>query len=201
MEKMKNWIVMFLVCLICICSAAPAFAESYAVYNDVSVEEIELQAAPADAIATASDDGAAASPYTISYSVYDDGMISSTYLEYARGLVVRCGLYEDYVFARTGQYEYIFAHGDWENDFSGEACIHQFTVSNYNTGYSYDVFTDSNFSLSVGDGLVYSSLPDYPSLHSPVVSNDVSILLVCAVGVLFMTWLAKMAFHSLGGWR
>lgn len=193
MEKVNK--ILALVFLICIfpCSA---LASTYSVYTESTELNQEMLLAPADGIATASDDGAAA--YTVNYTVYDDGMISDTYANYARGLLQYVKATEDYVFARTGQYEYIFAHGDWDGDFSGEATIYQINVSNYNTNYSYDTFTDSNFSLSVGSGLVYSSIAPYPSLTGSDFTYGINLFLAFALCLMFVMFIIKHAFLSFG---
>lgn len=196
MEKINKLI--FLVFLIC-SIASPASAASYSVYTDYVDEQQELLIAPADAIATASDDGAAVTPYALSYSVYDDGMISSSYVDYARGFLQYVKPGEDYVFARTGQYEYIFAHGDWDGGFSGEATIYKITVSNYNTNYGFTSFTDSNFSLSPGSGLFYSSVAPYPSLTGSDFSYGIYFVSAFTVCIIFGLWFFKHAFLSF--WR
>lgn len=196
MAKELNKIIVLL-CLI-LCFASPAYADSYSVWNECVSEEVSLDVAPAAAFAIASDEGATATPYTVSYTVYDDGMISSTYVDYARGLLQFVKPFDDYVFARTGQYEYIFAHGDWDDDFSGEATVYQITTSNYNNSYSYDSFTDSNFNLSVGDGLVYSSIAPYPSLTGADYTHGILLLSAFALCMIFIGWIAKHAFMSFG---
>lgn len=193
MEKINK--ILLLVFLICI-SASPALAASYTVFDEPIEIEQQYLIAPAGGIATASDDGATA--YTVNYTVYDDGMIADQYANYARGLLQYVKPNEDYVFARTGQYQYIFAHGDWDGGFSGEATIYEFTVSNYNTAYSYDSFTDSNFRLSVGDGLVYSSLAPYPSLTGSDFTYGINLFLAFSLCLIFCIWIMKHAFLSFG---
>lgn len=193
MEKVNKIIALvFLICLL----PCSALASSYTVYTDTVENEQEYLIAPVGGIATASDDGATA--YAVNYTVYDDGMISSTYTDYARGLLQYVKANEDYVFARTGQYEYIFAHGDWDGDFAGEATIYEITTSNYNNTYSYDSFTDSNFRLSVGDGLVYSSIAPYPSLTGTDFTYGINLFLAFALCLIFCCWIIKHAFLSFG---
>lgn len=193
MEKVNKIIALvFLICLF----PCSALAASYSVYTDYVEDEQEYIIAPIGGIATASDDGATA--YAVNYTVYDDGMISETYANYARGLLQYVKPGDDYVFARTGQYEYIFAHGDWDGDFSGEATIYEITLSNYNNTYSYYTFTDSNFRLSVGDGLVYSSIAPYPSLTGTDFTYGINLFLAFALCLTFCCWLIKHAFLSFG---
>lgn len=119
--------------------------------------------------------------------VYDEGTISSTYLDIAKGFLKYVPFGEDYVFARTGQYEYIFAVGDFENGFNGTAEIWRLTVGGYNSSYSFYNYIDSSFSLSVGDGLVYSSVSPYPSLEG--VDYSYALLFVSAFALcLFGVW-------------
>ena len=193
MEKVNKIIALvFLICLL----PSTALAASYSVYTDTVEVDQEMTVAPIGGIATASDDGAAA--YTVNYTVYDDGMIADQYANYARGLLQYVKPNEDYVFARTGQYEYIFAHGDWDGDFSGEATIYEITIANYNTAYSYDTFTDSNFNLSVGSGLVYSSIAPYPSLTGSDFTYGINLFLAFALCLIFCCWMIKHAFLSFG---
>ena len=122
-----------------------------------------------------------------SEAVYDDGMISSTYLDMARGLVKYVPFGQDYVFARIGQYEYIFAVGDFAEGFSGSAEVWSLITANYNNNYSFSHYTDGSFSLSVGNGLVYSSVAPYPSLEG--VDYSYALFFVSAFALcLFAVW-------------
>lgn len=49
------------------------------------------------------------SPLSSNYPTYEDGMISSTYMDWAKGYLSVVGPADNYVFARTGQYQYIMA--------------------------------------------------------------------------------------------
>lgn len=117
------------------------------------------------------------------------GSISTTYVEYMRGYLSKLEPDQHYVGARTGQYEYIFAFGDinYSNgNFSGND-INVITWNTQNTGY-FNSSIQSNFSLSVGNYLVYTDLGyDYPSLAT---SSDISlrqIVYAAAITISFYT--------------
>lgn len=189
MAKIRK--IIFLVCFSLFALSQSAFAEE--VYTEstleviaVDEETVTLYADEADA----SGESVQASSQDITvYSssvVYDEGTISSTYVEIARGLVKYVPFSQDYVFARTGQYEYIFAVGDFETGFSGTAEVWKIIVGGYNTNYSFIHYTDNSFSLSVGSGLVYSSVSPYPSLEGVNFSYAlvfISAFALCMFGI------------------
>lgn len=181
------------VCFLFLCLFSSfAFAES--VYTDSVLDVIAIDEDTVTVYADSAEaDGetVTASPTDItvysSEAVYDDGMISSTYLDMARGLIKYVPFGQDYVFARTGQYEYIFAIGDFEEGFSGSSEIWKITTGNYNSNYSFNHYIDGSFSLSVGNGLIYSSVAPYPSLEG--VNYSYALLFVSAFALcLFAVW-------------
>lgn len=190
MAKVRN---VLLVCLCMLCLSVPAFAEE--VYTESTLDVIAVdeqtvtlyadQADPADGGSVTDSSGSDITVYSSSV-VYDEGTISTTYVEIARGLVKYVPFGKDYVFARTGQYEYIFAVGDFEQGFSGSSEIWKIIVGGYNTNYSFTHYTDSSFSLSVGNGMIYSSVAPYPSLEGVNFSYAlvfVSAFALCMFGV------------------
>ena len=103
-----------------------------------------------------------------SYNAYD-GNLSTTYITIFRDIVGKVSLLDDYVFFRSGQYEYLLVSGDLE--FSGGSFTGQtvtvyriVTDSAYSSTYSYFQTEEIDFSLSPGSGLVYSNLGAYPDL-------------------------------------
>lgn len=123
-------------------------------------------------------------------TVYDEGTISTTYLEYARGVVSGKMPGDSYVFFRGGQYNYTLIVSDNLKHEDGQFVADTFTRytwtvnSGYNTVPTYEVIDDSSFSLSVGSTMVYSNLGDYPSLEDGgVIYGQITAFLV-AVFVL-----------------
>lgn len=182
-----------LVCLCMLCLSVPSFAEE--VYTESTLDVIAVdeqtvtlyaeQAESADGKSVTGSSGQDITVYSSSV-VYDEGTISTTYIEIARGLVKYVPFGKDYVFARTGQYEYIFAVGDFEQGFSGSAEIWKIIVGGYNTNYSFTHYSDSSFSLSVGNGMIYSSVAPYPSLEGVNFSYAlvfISSFALCMFGV------------------
>lgn len=189
MAQVRNII---LVCLCMLCLSVPAFAEEVYTENTIDVIAVDeqtvtlyaVQADPADGESVTGSSGDI-TVYSSSV-VYDQGTISTTYVEIARGLVKYVPFGKDYVFARTGQYEYIFAVGDFEQGFSGSAEIWKIYVGGYNTNYSFTHYSDSSFSLSVGNGMIYSSVAPYPSLEGVNFSYAlvfISAFSLCMFGV------------------
>lgn len=181
------------VCLLFLCLFSSfAFAES--VYTEstmdvIAVDEytVTVYADQANADGETVTDSSTDITVYSSEVVYDDGMISSTYLDLARGLIKYVPFGQDYVFARTGQYEYIFSVGDFEEGFFGSAEIWKITTGNYNSNYTFSHYTDGSFSLSVGNGLIYSSVAPYPSLEG--VDYSYALFFVSAFALcLFAVW-------------
>lgn len=188
MEKIRKIVFMLIFIL-----ALPNMALAESVYTDSTLDVFAVDentvTVYAD-MANADGETVTASSDIVVYSssvVYDEGTISSTYLDIAKGLLKYVPFGEDYVFARTGQYEYLFAVGDFENGFYGTAEVWRLTVGGYNSSYSFDNYTDTAFSLSVNDGLVYSSISPYPSLEG--VDYSYALLFVSAFALcLFGVW-------------
>ena len=134
------------------------------------------------------------------YPVYDDGLISGTYLDWAKGMLERVPINADYVFARTGQYEYIFAHGQLSDTFNSEGNlieVYSLNLGRSGAAYTYTHFTDSSFSLQVGGGLVYSSIAPYPTLTGSDFSYQFNFLIPFVLCVGFGVWLFGHLFACL----
>lgn len=203
--------ILLSVCLM-MCLACPAWAQSYSVYSEQSLEAVQIDSQeiliPLQPSATSDDGGGAAvlsdEAQTIAvnsiYTVYDSGLPSSTYLDWAQNLVKRVPIGKDYVFARTGQYQYIFAYGDFSDGFSGSATVWQLNlpVSYSSDSYSMISFVDNAFSFSPGQGIVYSSLSDYPSLTTDYTREILFTLLLfgCCYTAIYIL---STAFKTLNG--
>ncbi len=105
-------------------------------------------------------------------SVYQ-GTVSTTYVDYAKQILTKCPPFQDYVFFRSGQYEYTLVcgtltlNGDtFTGSNVGEFTITYHTQSGY-SGTSYYTVTGkstNSFSLDTNNELVYSSLGSFPAL-------------------------------------
>lgn len=109
---------------------------------------------------------AAASAYT----VYQEGNISSTYTTIFRDLMPQRKIQEDYVFFRSGQYEYVMLVGELEYQdglFFGDTAREYKIITNngYNNGYEYTVQEVTDVALAPGTSLIYSNLGHYPELQ------------------------------------
>ena len=97
-----------------------------------------------------------------------DGSISTTYITIFRDLATKVSIFDDYVFFRSGQNEYVMYVGDisYENGkFAGKG-LTVYTITNetnYNSVYNYSIST-RDLDLSAGSALIYSNLGQYPDL-------------------------------------
>lgn len=186
---------------------APAWADEWVCYEGYQVEEEENVAAEGDqpegldeAATSASQIYFDITPFT-NYPTYEDGYPAEQYVEWASRYLNKIGLMENYVFARTGQYQYIMAIGDIDSTFTGSATVYVLNLARSGYDYSYLVYEDSSFSLTRGQALVYSSYDGFPSLPGYDRSVDLlflsSLVIMCGLGV----WLARLVFSPLIGWR
>ena len=183
--------IIMLVCISLFVLAQSAYAEE--VYTESTLEVIAVDEQTvtlyADQAESADGESVTASSDITVYSssvVYDQGTISSSYVDIAKGLIKYVPFGQDYVFARTGQYEYLFAIGDFSQGFSGSAEVWKIVVGGYNSNYSFIHYTDSAFSLSVGNGMIYSSVAPYPSLEGVDFSYAlmfISAFAICMFGI------------------
>lgn len=204
MAKKLIFFVFFLFCFVC----SPAYAWDVYVGEDVPVNDSFQLVAPDGSVANGSTEGATTESilgYEImpmsNYTQYIDGFPSSSYIDWAKGFLPYVKPTEDYVFARTGQYQYIMAIGDFENGFSGSATVHVLNLAQYNNQYSYIIYDDENFVLNVGQGLVYSSVAPYPTLTAEDFSGSLLFLGAFIICFLFVSWIASHAFMSLFEFR
>lgn len=186
---------------------APAWADEWVCYEGYQIEEEESGAAEGDQ-PEGLDEAATSSsqiffditPFT-NYPTYEDGYPADQYVLWASRYLNKVGLMENYVFARTGQYQYIMAIGDIDSTFTGSATVYVLNLARSGYDYSYVVYEDSSFLLTRGQALVYSSYDGFPSLPGYDRSVDLlflsSLLIMCSLGV----WLARLVFSPLLGWR
>ena len=207
-KKMFFWggIVCLLVTLICFISSS-AHATEYTVYTDSLIDtdvldSVVVEQSTALSVDSEGPDGeSAGTPVSVTntiYTVYDSGLPSSQYLDWASGLVKNVPFNQDYVFFRSGQYQYIFATGDYSSGFSAPSTVYVLHLAeNYNGSYEFYSMSDSAFSLNVGQGLIYSSVNDYPSLLGADYSRSILFAFILFCWSLLTLWLAKFAFESL----
>lgn len=185
---------------------APALADEWVCFEGYQIEE---DVAPASAMAEGSEEGATTDSFLFfeiiqpyrNYPTYEDGYPAEQYVEWASRYLNKISLGENYVFARTGQYQYIMAVGDFNDSFNGSATVYILNLARSGYDYSYVTLVDSNFSLNVGSALVYSSFDGWPSL--PGYNRSADLLVVSAVVILGIIglWLARLVFSPLLGWR
>lgn len=193
-------LVWFAVCL-------PVWADEWVCYEGYQIEE---EASAPNALPNGSEGADATTdsfliydmiqPYT-NYPTYEDGYPADQYVLWASRYLNKVKFNQNYVFARTGQYQYIMAVGDIDSTFTGRATVYVLNLARSGYDYSYLVYEDSSFSLSRGQALVYSSYDGFPSLPGYDRSLDITII----IGFLFLAglgvWLARLVFSPLIGWR
>lgn len=102
--------------------------------------------------------------------VYSDGGIGTTYTSYFQDILDKYPVTQDYVYFRSGQYQYYLCVGDFELEgsvFTGEEYDYYMitTSSTYGTNYlTLNSGKSTGLSLDVSDHLVYSNLGHFPSL-------------------------------------
>lgn len=104
-------------------------------------------------------------------SILDSYGVGTSYTAIFAGVARKLPFGVNYVYWRDGQYKYCFAYGA---DLALSGSIFRadnVDVITYNTNYSYNgqptftVSSESDFSLSAGDFLVWSNLGHYPTLE------------------------------------
>lgn len=130
-------------------------------------------------------------PISASAATIYEGNISSSYTTIFKDVANKeVSFNEDYVFFRSGQYEYSLVIGDltFENgNFSSNGDVRIYLIdtesNSYNSSYVYSVSTESSFNLTVSNQLIYSNLGHYPDLIERSSYYEVAtlILLLSAV--------------------
>lgn len=127
------------------------------------------------------------------------GTISSNFYDIFDDIYITAS--DDYVFFRSGQYEYILLVGDldYDNnrfDLAGDGKIYKITQNsgnNYNTHYTYEVSDVSSYFLNTKGLLVYSNMGDYPTLNTT--DYLYGYLLVFVLVVLSFGFLLRPLFN------
>lgn len=108
---------------------------------------------------------------TVRASVYTEGNISSTYTTIFQDILDGLNPMDDYIFYRSGNYEYRMYVGDLDVSgslFTGQDLdlyILNYTQSGYNSSiYDYEKSSGHSIYLDVKSYLVYSNLGGYPTL-------------------------------------
>lgn len=108
-----------------------------------------------------------------SYTIYEGGNISSTYITYFEDIVAGIPFGHHYVAFRSDQYNYVLITGDLKYDSNGN-----FTLAGTGTAYTYGTNSGSGYSsiytykveeltslsLKWTDEIIYSDLGDFPML-------------------------------------
>lgn len=139
----------------------------------------------------------AALPLAASAATIFDGNISTTYITIFRDIAAKLPFDTDYVFFRSGQYEYILVAGDLEftgSMFRGSNLTQYIlqTDGNYNNTYRFGTVTLDSFNLAPSNNLVYSNLGSYPDLYQ---REDYALLgVIVANALLFCCMMIRPTF-------
>lgn len=105
------------------------------------------------------------------YSVYDQGNVSTTYVQYYEDIVDKLTPNQSYVMWRNGQNEYCLYYSETLkyntifSDNNNGTLVRLYTSGNYNSTYNFDSGVISGFELNPNSVMVYSNLGYYPSLN------------------------------------
>lgn len=142
------------------------------------------------------------------YNAAGDYNLGTTNQAIFSGLVSKVPFGQNYVYWRDGQYSYKFAYGDltlegseFVSDGIVTICSYDTSGSSYNNYYTWSVFTDSNFSLSAGDRLVYSDLGDYPALGEREVQKYAAVTAYVLFGAVLFILLDRLRSSCFGNFR
>lgn len=130
---------------------------------------------------------------TYAYSVYNEGTLNSTYTTYFRDIIAGISPNHKYVAYRSGQNSYTLAVGNLS--ISGTIIsssdtvtlyVYESTSSGYSSNYTYNVSEVTDFSIDVGNYIVYSNLGDYPLLEERgVIYEYATLFIICVIGLCF----------------
>lgn len=135
------------------------------------------------------------------HTVYENGSMSSTYVNYFKDIVSGIGFNDNYVAFRSGQYEYTMIVGDIEfnngefilND-TGKAFTFSANGSSYNSQYTYDVAEITSFSLLPSNSILYSDVGEYPQLVERGAKYEMlTAVLLC---IAFVSILIQRIFYK-----
>lgn len=135
----------------------------------------------------------AAVPLAASAATVYEGNISTTYITIFRDVASKLPIGTDYVFFRSGQYEYLLVAGNltWSGSMFTGSDVTQYILTfdgNYNSTYEFGTVALDTFSLAPGSTLVYSNLGDFPDLYERNDYNETAavfaLALMCASNLL-----------------
>ena len=142
-----------------------------------------------------------AQPITASAATFNiyEGNISNTYTTIFRDLLGKIAIFDDYVFFRSGQAEYVCVVGDLTysgGTFEGdEVMVYRIIIdSDYGSRYSFSHREETDFLLTPTDGLVYSNLGLYPDLFDSTTYYSLATLILLVVGVFMYLIRSIFAF-------
>lgn len=142
-------------------------------------------------------------------AVYTEGNISSTYRDIFEDVLDNINVkFDDYVFYRSGQYSYTLVVGDLEyanKNFRADeyTC---YVISYSNSGYSSSTYTyttssGADFSLDVGNYVVYSNLGHYPNLiERDTYYGYATLYIIIVIGLcVVIRGIFKFTYRTRGG--
>ena len=127
-----------------------------------------------------------------------DGNISSTYTQIFKDILAKRNPFENYVFFRSGQNEYVMYVGSftYENGLlTASETVTKYLIqtnTGYNSQYVYTVLEESDVVIDPGSSLVYSDLGSFPSLRSmdQLILTGVWILMMIIFMYYLLHWVA-----------
>lgn len=141
------------------------------------------------------------------YDAAGDYNLGTTNQAIFSGLVSKVPFGQHYVYWRDSQYSYKFAYGDitlegtqFLSDGDVIICSYDTSGTGYNNYYTWSAFTDSNFTLSAGDRLVYSDLGDYPALAEREVQRYAAASTYVLFGFVLFLLLDRLRSSCMRSW-
>lgn len=140
-----------------------------------------------------------------SHSISGNYGVGSTNTAIMAGVTSKLPYGEHYVYWRSGQYSYMLAHSRdlvYENGrFSAPSArlVTYYTYTGSSSQPTWSQSTDSNFSLSPGNYLVWSDLADYPQLETGKGVRDYVQAAVFALAVFFVLGRLSALWRSIRG--
>lgn len=176
--------------MMCLVFSSPAWAAEYRPYDGDGVYTVD------------SDSGI----MPLSAWDIDSGYgVGSSNTAIFAGVVSKLPLGEHYVYWRDGQYTYMLAHSRelvYENGrFTAPQVdlVTYYTYTGSTRQATYSQSSDSNFTLSPGNYLVWSDLGDYPQLETGKGVRDYAQTAVFALAVFFILGRFSALWRSIRG--
>ena len=136
-------------------------------------------------------------------TVYPDGNINTSYLQYFKDVSPKIGINDDYVFYRSGQYEYKLITGelDYDGGYFFGSNVKSLTLSLTNAYSSSYIWTSealTSWDLTTSGYMVYSNLGDYPELIERGDYLATASIILLVIG-FFAFYLRSIFVYSLRG--